>query len=65
MRQLNSRVSVETLEAFARGQGPGRYLVDEHSLDPFAGNKVSAREWGKANHRHGRLAALDRIPWSP
>jgi hypothetical protein len=34
--------SVESLETFARGHGPGRYDVDDHSLDPFPGTRVSA-----------------------
>jgi hypothetical protein len=35
--------STEALEAFAREHGPGRYHVDEHSLEPFEGTKVVAR----------------------
>jgi hypothetical protein len=31
--------SIESLEAFARDHGPGRYDVDQHSLDPFPGIK--------------------------
>ena len=31
--------SIESLEAFARDHGPGRYDVDEHSLDPFPGQR--------------------------
>ncbi len=27
--------SVDSFEAFARDHGPGRYDVDEHSLDPI------------------------------
>jgi hypothetical protein len=34
--------STEALEAFARAHGPGRYHVDEHSLEPFEGTKVVA-----------------------
>ena len=57
--------SVEALEAFARSHGPGRYDVDEHSLDLSAGTKVSARAWGKViNHHDGRVV-LDPIPWQP
>jgi hypothetical protein len=37
--------SIEAVETFARDHGPGRYDVDEHSLDPFPGTKVSARAW--------------------
>jgi hypothetical protein len=43
--------SVESLEAFPRDHGSGRSDVDEHSLDPFPGTKVSASERGKAIHR--------------
>jgi hypothetical protein len=32
--------SIESLKAFTRCHGPGRYHVDEHSLDPFPGTKV-------------------------
>ncbi|MGO9468101.1 MAG: hypothetical protein ACLQVF_28545 [Isosphaeraceae bacterium] len=35
--------SVDALEAFAREHAPGRFDVDEHSLDPFPGTKVTAR----------------------
>jgi hypothetical protein len=49
--------SIESLEAFARNHGPGRYDVDEHSLDPFPGSKVSARAWGTVIHQpDGRIA---------
>ncbi len=49
--------STEALEAFARAHGPGRYHVDEHSLDPFEGAKVVARAWGTVIHqRDGRIA---------
>jgi hypothetical protein len=55
--------SIESLEAFARGHGPGRYNVDEHSFDPFPGTKVSARVWGKVIHHPGGQVVLDLIPW--
>jgi hypothetical protein len=42
--------SVEALRVFARDHGPGRYDVDEHSLDTFPGSSVSARAWGKVIH---------------
>jgi hypothetical protein len=49
--------SIELLEAFARAHGPGRYDVDEHSLDPFPATKVSARAWGTVIHQpNGRIA---------
>jgi hypothetical protein len=54
---------VETLEAFSRDHGPGRYDVDEHSLDPFPGTKFSARAWGKVIHYQDGYIALDPIPW--
>ncbi len=55
--------SIESLEAFARNHGPGRYDVDEHSLDPFPGTKVSARSWGKVIHHKDGQVVLDPIPW--
>jgi hypothetical protein len=45
------------------GLGPGRYDVDEHSLDPFPGTKVSARAWGKVIHRQDGQVVLDQFPW--
>jgi len=54
--------SVETLAAFAREHGPGRYDVDEHSLDPFPGTKVSAGAWGKVILQADGPAVLDPIP---
>jgi hypothetical protein len=38
------------LVLFAREHGPGRYDVDEHSLDPFPGSNVTAGAWGKVMH---------------
>ena len=34
--------TVEAVEAVVRARGPGRYDVDEHSLDPFPGTHVFA-----------------------
>jgi len=55
--------SVDALEAFARDYGPGRYDVDEHSLDPFPSTKVTARAWGKVIHHQDGRTAMDPIPW--
>jgi hypothetical protein len=35
--------TIESLEAFARSHGPGRYDVDEHSLDPSRRTRVLDR----------------------
>jgi len=51
--------SVEALAAFARDHGPGRYDVDEHSLDPFPGSNVSARAWGKVVHQAAGQVVTD------
>jgi hypothetical protein len=49
--------SIEAVESFARQHGRGRYHLDEHSLEPFPGTKVSAREWGTVVHQpDGRVA---------
>jgi hypothetical protein len=49
--------STEAAESFAREHGPGRYQVDEHSLDPFPGTEISARAWGTIIHQpNGRNA---------
>jgi hypothetical protein len=54
--------SIESLGAFERDHDSGRYKVDEHSLDPVPGTKVSARAWGNAiRHQDGQLV-LDPIP---
>ena len=54
-------VSLEALQAFARHHGPGRYDVDEHSLEPFPGTKGSPRAWSKLiYHQYGRVV-LDPI----
>jgi len=55
--------SVDALEAFAKERGPSRYDVDEHSLDPFPGTKVTARAWGKAIHHKDGQVVMDPIPW--
>jgi hypothetical protein len=55
--------SVESLEAFARDHGPGRYDVDEHAIDPFPGTKVSARAWIKVIYHPGGQVVLDPMPW--
>ena len=44
--------------------GPGRYDVDEHSLDPFPGTKVSAQAWGKGIHHQDGQVVLNPIPWT-
>jgi hypothetical protein len=62
--------SEEQLKAFARDHGPGRFHVDEHSLDPFEGSNAKARQWGKViHHDDGRVILKpfffgdhDRIP---
>jgi hypothetical protein len=62
--------SIESLEAFARNHRPGRYDVDEHSLDPFPGTTVSARAGGQGDpsqRRPGRrrpdsLASMSGLP---
>ena len=54
--------SIESLQAFARDHGPGRYVVDEHSLEPFPGTKSSARGWGSLIHYQDGYVALDPIP---
>jgi hypothetical protein len=55
--------SIESVEAFARDHGPGRYDVDEHSLEPFPGTKVSARARGKVIHHNDGQVVLDVMPW--
>jgi hypothetical protein len=55
--------SVDSLNSFAREHGPGRYDVDEHSLDPFSGTTVTARSWGKVIHHKDGQVILDPIPW--
>jgi hypothetical protein len=55
--------SIESLEAAARDPGPGRYHVDEHSLDPFPRSHVSARAWGRVIHSQDGQIILHPIPW--
>ena len=55
--------SIESLEAYARVHGPGRYPVDEHSLRPFPGTKVSARASGKLVHHKDGQVLLDPVAW--
>jgi hypothetical protein len=55
--------SIESLETFVRSHGPSRYQVDEHSLDPFPGTKVSAMAWGKVIRYKDGQVVLDPIPW--
>jgi hypothetical protein len=55
--------SVESLEWFAREHGPDRYDVDEHSLDPFPGTKVTARAWGNVIHHQDGQVVMDPITW--
>ena len=55
--------TIQDAEAIARDHGPGRYDVDEHSVDQFPGTKVSARSWGKVIHHRDGQVVLDPIPW--
>jgi hypothetical protein len=55
--------SVDALKSFAQEYGPGRYDVDEHSLDPFPGTKVTARAWAKVIHDDDGRVVVDPIPW--
>jgi hypothetical protein len=55
--------SVDALMSFVREHGPGRYEVDEHSLDQFPRTKVTARAWGKVIHYEDGYVAMDPIPW--
>jgi hypothetical protein len=49
--------SAESLEAFARDHGAGRYHVDEHSLEPCDGSNAKAHAWGTVIHQpDGRVA---------
>jgi len=57
--------SVGPLQAFARDHCPGRYDVDQHSLDPFPGSKVIARAWGNVIDHKDAQVVLDPIPWHP
>jgi hypothetical protein len=55
--------SIGALEAFALQYGPGRVDVDEQSLDPFPGTKVTCKAWGNAIHHQDGQVVLDPIPW--
>jgi hypothetical protein len=55
--------SFDALKAFVRDHGPGRYDVDEHSLDPFPGTDVTARAWGKVIHHKDGEVVMDAIAW--
>jgi hypothetical protein len=55
--------SIESLPTFARDHAPGRYDVDEHSLDSFAGSKVSAGVSGKVIHQMDGLKILEPVEW--
>jgi hypothetical protein len=55
--------SVESLEAFARDHGPGRYDIDEHSDDLFLGSKHVARAWGHVIDRQDGSATMEPPPW--
>jgi hypothetical protein len=46
--------SSESLEAFAREHGPGRYHVDEHFLEPFPGTKDLGYGVGQGDPSPGR-----------
>jgi hypothetical protein len=37
--------------------------VDEHSLEPFPGTKVSARAWGKLIHHKNGDVVVDPFTW--
>ena len=54
--------SIESLEAFAPDHGPGRFNVDEHSLDPFPRTRSRpGRE--KAIHLTDGQIVLDPVSW--
>ena len=55
--------SEEEMKAFARQHGPGRYRVDQHTLDPFPGSNAKARAWGSVIHLRDGEVILDPIPW--
>jgi hypothetical protein len=56
--------SVQSAEAFARENGPGRYHVDEHAADYLPGSKSSARAWGNVIHQPGGHVVLEPHPWT-
>jgi hypothetical protein len=55
--------SLDAVMSIAREHGPGRYDVDEHSLDPFVGTNVTARAWGNVIHQKDGQVVVDGIPW--
>jgi hypothetical protein len=55
--------SVEALPAFARDHGPGRYDVDEHSLDRFPGSNHVDRAWGHLIYRQDGRIDMEPHPW--
>ena len=50
--------SIKVLEVFAREHGPGRYRVDEHSLDQFERSNAKAGGWGTVIHQPDGRNAL-------
>jgi hypothetical protein len=55
--------SIGSLDPFAREHGPGRYDVDEHSLDPFPGTNCPQGRCGKVTGHQDGQVVLDPIPW--
>jgi hypothetical protein len=55
--------SIESLEAFARDNGPGRYHVDEHAAESLPGSKSSAGAWGTVIHQKNGQVVLEPHPW--
>jgi hypothetical protein len=55
--------SIDSLEAFARDHGPGRYDVDEHSAEPFSDSHHVARAWGHVIHRQDGVVVTEPHPW--
>jgi hypothetical protein len=54
--------SIESLEAFARSHGPGRYHVGEIGSDPLPSGHNS-RRWGVVIASPGGTVDVDRDPW--
>jgi len=55
--------AIEALSAFTPAPGPGRLNIDEHSLDPFPGSKVSARASGEVIHHQDGCVEPEPYPW--
>jgi hypothetical protein len=55
--------STQSLETFARDHGPGRYDVDERSLESFLSSDHVARDWGHVIRRQEGQIVVDPIPW--